>query len=133
MSQQQAETPVGVELAAQNAKVKMLQSQLDDAAKQIAALKNKPLDTIVKTVPVEVVKTVEVERKKSGADFSILTDPNNPDNQVDLNEVEQLPENTTVTLNQYNVHAYKKVIRQIEIAPDWQKLARGDFKVLWHS
>lgn len=129
MSQQQAETSAGVELAAKNAQVRMLQSQLDDAAKQIAALKNKTPDTIVKTVPVEVVKTVEVERKKSGADFAIITDPEQPGKTVNLAEVEKLPADTAVNLNQYNVFAYKKVIRGVNIYPDWGAAAEGKFKL----
>lgn len=116
-SQQQAETPAGVELAAKNAHIKMLQSQLEETAKQIAELKNKPPATIIKTVPVEVIKTVEVERQKSDADFAIVTDPKHPDKKVDFKEVEKLPADTTVTLNQYNVHAYKKVIRGVNVYP----------------
>ncbi|WP_037592205.1 hypothetical protein, partial [Sporomusa ovata] len=56
-SQQLAETPAGVDLAAKNAHIDMLQSQLNEAAQQIAELKNKPPDTIIQTVPVEVIKT----------------------------------------------------------------------------
>ncbi|SMC63045.1 hypothetical protein [Sporomusa malonica] len=129
LSQEQAETSAGVEKAAENAHVKMLQEQLDEAAKQIAELKNKPPDTIVKTVPVEVPKIIEVERKKSGADFAIVTDPANPDKQVDLKEIEKLPADTSVTLNQYNVHAYKKVIRGVNVYPDWGEVAQGKFKL----
>ncbi|MBP2638671.1 MAG: hypothetical protein H6Q72_4578 [Firmicutes bacterium] len=116
-SQQQAETPVGVELAAKNAHIGMLQSQLNEAAKQIAELKNKTPDTIIKTVPVEVIKTVEVERQKSGADFAIVTDPKQLDKQVNLKDIEKLPSDTSVTLNQYNVHAYKNVIRGYNVYP----------------
>lgn len=124
-SQQQAETPAGVELAARNAQVGMLQSQLEEAAQQIAALKNQPPEKIVQTVPYEVVKTVEVEREKSGADFAIVTDPANPTTPVDLNEVEKLPENTAVNLNQYNVYAYKKIVRGITVYPNWGKTIQG--------
>lgn len=107
----------------------MLKSQLEEAAQQIKELKNKPPDTIVKTVPVEVIKTVEVERQKFGADFAIVTDPKQPDKQVNLKEVEKLPADTTVTLNQYNVFAYKKVIRGINVYPDWSKAVQGKFKL----
>jgi len=120
-SQQQAETAAGVALAAKNAHINMLQSQLDEAAQQIAELKNKPPDTIVKTVPVEVIKTIEVERQKSGADFAIVTDPKQPDKQVNLKAVEKLLADTPVTLNQYNVFAYKKVIRGVNVYPDWEE------------
>ncbi len=116
-SQQQAETPAGVELAAKNAHIGMLQSQLNEAAKQITELKNKPPDTIIQTVPVEVEKVVIKEVEKRGANFGIVADPTNPDKPVDLNEVSKLPEGTTVNLNQYNVFAYKKVMRGYNIYP----------------
>ena len=128
-SQQQAETPQGVDMAAKNAHIDMLQSQLQEAANQIAKLKNKPPDTIVKTVPVEVIKTVEIERQKSGADFAIVTDPKHPDKQVDLKEVAKLPADTTVTLNQYNVFAFKKVVKGYNVYPDWGEAARGKLKL----
>ncbi len=52
-------------------------------------------------------------QQKSGADFAIVTDPTNPDKPVDLNKVAKLPEGTTVNLNQYNVHAYKKRLLEL--------------------
>jgi Tfp pilus assembly protein PilO len=116
-SQQQAETPAGISLAAHNAKVGMMQDQLDEAAKQIALLKNKKPDTIIQTVPYEVEKVVIKEVEKRGADFGIVADPQHPDKKVDLKEVEKLPASTPVTLNQYNVFAYKKVIRGINVYP----------------
>lgn len=129
VSQQQAETPAGVELAAKNAHIEMLQSQLEEAAKQIADLKNRPPEEIVKTVPVEVVKVVEVEREKRGADFAMLTDTKQPDKAVNPKELEKLPEDTSVSLNQYNVFAYKKIIRGINVYPDWGELAQRKFKL----
>jgi hypothetical protein len=119
-SQKQAETPQGVEQAAHNAQVKMYQEQLEEAARQIAALKSRPPDTIIKTVPVEVVKTVETERQKRGADFAIVTDPQQPDKAVDFKKIEKLPADTEVNLNQYNVYAYKKVIRGVNIYPKFE-------------
>jgi Tfp pilus assembly protein PilO len=118
-SQQQAETPAGISLAAHNAKVSMMQDQLDEAAQQIAALKNKPPDTVIQTVPYEVEKVVIKEVEKRGADFAIVTDPKEPDKKVDLKEIAKLPENTPVTLNQYNVLAYKKIIRGINVYPSF--------------
>jgi hypothetical protein len=119
-SQRQAETPAGVSLAAHNAKVRMMQDQLDDAAQQIAILKNKQPDTIIKTVPYEVEKVVVKEVEKRGADFAIVTDPQHPDKKVDLKEVEKLPATTPVTLNQYNVFAYKKIIRGVNVYPKFK-------------
>ena len=129
ISQEQAETPAGVELAAKNAHIEMLHSQLKEAAQQIAELKNRPPEEIVKTVPVEVVKVVEVEREKRGADFAMLTDLKQPDKAVTPKELEKLPEDTSISLNQYNVFAYKKIIRGINIYPDWGELAQTKFRL----
>lgn len=126
MSQQQAETVQGVQLAADNAQVPMLQSQLEEARAEIARLKNLPPDVIVKTKTEYVVKEVEKGVTRSGADFAILTDSDNPDKPV---KVDELPANADITLNQYNVHAYKPIFRQWEIAPDWARLAQGKFKI----
>lgn len=114
-SQEQAETPAGISLAAHNAKVGMMQEQLDSAAQQIAELKNKKPDIIIKTVPVEVPKVVTQEVEKRGADFGIITDPKQPNNPVDLKEITKLPNNTDITLNQYNVFAYKEKLCQLDI------------------
>jgi hypothetical protein len=122
-SQVQAETTQGVDLAAHNNQIKMMQDQLDSAAQQIAALKNKPPDTIIQTVPYEVTKVVTQEVEKREADFGIVTDPNNSDKPVDLQEVAKLPADTPVTLNQYNVFAYKKVIRGIDVYPSFTGIA----------
>lgn len=128
-SQRQAEALEGIELAAKNAHINMLQSQLEEAAKQIASLNNRPPDTVIRTVPVEVVKTVESEREKRGADFAIVTDPKQLDKQVDLNQVQNLPADMPITLNQYNVFAYKKKLHQVEFTPDWSGTIRGKWKL----
>lgn len=118
-SQQQAETPVGISLAAHNADVGLMQDQLDQASREIARLKGLPPDVVIKTVPYEVEKTVTQYVKSSGADFAIITDPKNPDKVVDLKEVAKLPATTPVTINAYNVFAYKKAIRDVTIYPSF--------------
>lgn len=126
MPQSQVETPQGVQQAAENAKVKMLESQLIEAAEQIAYLKNKPPDVVVQTVVKEVPAAVEKERVKSKADFAIVTDPAHPDKPVTMGD---LPADMPVDLNVYNVHAYKRVIRGVDIYPDWDKVRYGKFGV----
>jgi hypothetical protein len=66
-------------------------------------------------VPYEVTKVVTQEVEKRGADFAVVTDPKNPDKAIDLNEIARLPARTDVTFNEYNVFAYKKVIRGINV------------------
>lgn len=58
-----------------------------------------------------------------------MTDLKQPDKQVDLSQVEKLPVGTPVTLNQYNVFAYKQKLHQVELTPDWSETTRGKFKL----
>lgn len=119
-SQIQAETPAGVNEAALNAKIKMQESQLTEAAKQIASLKDKPPITVTHTIVKEVPGVVERERQSAKTDFVIVTDPKHPTKKVDLGDYK---ETEPVVLNQYNVQAYKKILRQVDYAPknidDW--------------
>lgn len=126
MSQQQAETSAGVELAAKDAHISLLQSQLMDASRQIAELKNKDPEMVIKTKPEYVMVEVEKGVRQSKADFAILTNPSDPDKPA---KVDELPANADITLHQYNVHAYRPLLRQIEIAPDWAQIAQAKFKI----
>ena len=120
-SQAQAETSQGVDDAAKDAKIQLQQDQLNEAAKQIAALNDQEPEKVVQTVVKEVPATVEKERQSSGADFAVVTDPENTDQTVDLST---LPSDEAVTLNQYNVYAYKKILHTVSYAPktlkNWQ-------------
>lgn len=111
-SQQQAETPAGVDQAAQAAHITMLRSQLQEAADQIAKLQNKPPDVIYQTTVQQVPAQVAANVNTAGADFAIVTDPAHPGQAVDLTTLK--PDNP-VTLNEYNVYAYKKIIRGINV------------------
>jgi len=119
-TQTEAETPAGVENAAEKDKIKLQQDQLEEVAKQIASLKNKQPDTITHTIVQQLPVVVEKERQASGADFAIVTDPKNPDQKVDLTKYQ---ETDPVVLNQYNVQAYKKILHTVSYAPkdiqDW--------------
>lgn len=119
MSQEEAETPKGVETASQNAGVPVSPTQAKEVAREIQVIRE------TEQVPVYVVQstgaTVEKDSEKAvkdnHADFAILTDPSNKDKEVDISSI---PEDTKVELNQYNVQAYKPVIRQVEVgkSPD---------------
>ncbi|WP_196592628.1 hypothetical protein [Pectinatus sottacetonis] len=120
-SQSQAETPAGIELAAKNAQIKMQQEQITESAKQIAELKNKPPEKVIQTVVKEVPTVVKEQQEKSGADFAIVTDKDNPDQEYNFSNADP---NEAVNLNQYNVFAYKKVLHTVSYAPnslkDWE-------------
>lgn len=120
-SQSQAETTTGVDLAAKNAQIQLQQDQLTEAAKQITELKNKPPEKVIQTVVKEVPTVVKEQQKKSGADFAVVTDKENPDQEYNFSNADP---NEAVNLNQYNVFAYKKVLHTVSYAPktlkDWQ-------------
>ncbi len=116
-------------ISRKNAHIAILQGQLEEATKQIAKLKDQEPVIVIKTVPVEVIKVVEKQVSDSGANFGIVTDPKHPGQQVNLEDIEKLPDDTSVTLNQYNVFVYKKVIRGLNIYPDWGELTQGNFKL----
>lgn len=111
-SQQQAETPAGVETAATNADVEISSDQAKEAAsqiKEIAKSGEKPVYTISTTAG--QAQTAEKEaQESSGADFSIVTDKNNTTATTDTTK---LASSTPVDLNQYNVQAYKKTLQTL--------------------
>ncbi|MDL2280300.1 hypothetical protein LJC10_00405 [Selenomonadales bacterium OttesenSCG-928-I06] len=115
ISQNEAETVSGIQSAAKDAKIKILEEQAKEAADLIKELKNKPAEYVVKTTVAGISATAENERKKNNADFSIITKPDNPDYKFDINDFEP---NDPVVLNQYNIKAYKKKIIGITYYPD---------------
>lgn len=116
MSQQQAETPVGVQSAADNANVKLDARQAKEVStviREIRTTEKEPIYVIQTTgenAKEESEKTASQER----ADFAIVTDKNNPEKEVNL---EDLDKDTKVELNQYNVQAFKKHLNTIEYQP----------------
>ena len=121
MSQVQAETEAGINAAAHNAQVPLSATQAKEVVTQIREIHT------TEQVPVYVVQStgsavsqdVEQAREDNKADFAVVTDPNHPDEEVKLDELDK---DAKVELNQYNVQAYKPVIRQIEAG----KVADGD-------
>ena len=113
-SQQEAETPAGVQEAAQAAKVPLTSAQATEAATQIRHIYESGTAParIVYTTAQQAESTEKQEQAKSKADFAIVTDASDPNKKAD---VSSLPANTPVTLNQYNVQAYKKVLHTVEI------------------
>ena len=116
-SQTQAETPTGVEQAANQAHVPISNDQAQQAASQIKYIYShdvQPIYTIT-TTGNKVQKVAETAQKAAGADFSIITDKSNP---TEATSLKTLPAGSTVELNQYNVQAYKKTLHTIEVSPD---------------
>lgn len=116
-TQEQAETPAGVDMAADNANVPLTPDQAKTAAKEIRYIythDTKPEYTIA-TTGAKAADQSEAACKTSGADFAIVTNKQNPEASTDLNAISDA---TRVELNQYNVQAYKKELYTIEVSPN---------------
>lgn len=119
MTQQQAETPAGVEKAASNARIKLdsgQTKQVSETIREIRVTEKEPV-YIIQTTGDKAQEVSEKASKQEKADFSIVTDKDHPDEAVEL---DKLDENETVNLNQYNIQAYKKQLNTIEYQP-WEK------------
>ncbi|WP_196606481.1 hypothetical protein [Pectinatus frisingensis] len=115
-SEQQAETPAGVETAANAAQIPISSGQAQETAQQIKYIisSGQHPQYVVYTTANEVQTAEKNAQKSAGADFSIVTDPSNPAEQIDTSK---LPSDAQISLNQYNVQAYKKTLHTINYAP----------------
>ena len=116
MPQQQAETPAGVEKAASNAHIKLdsgQTKQVSETIREIRVTEKEPV-YIVQTTGDKAQDASEKAQEAAGADFAIVT---NKDTTQGAKQLDELPADTQVTLNQYNVQAYKKHINTIEYQP----------------
>jgi predicted negative regulator of RcsB-dependent stress response len=116
MSQQQAETPTGVQKAADNASVTLDTGQAKDvstAIKEIRVTEKEPV-YVVQTTGENAKAESEKVVKQEQADFAIVTDKDDPEKKVNLNELDK---DTKVELNQYNIQAFKKQLNTIEYQP----------------
>ena len=118
-TQEQAETAQGIQTAAQAAQVPIDSQQAQTAAQEIKRIADSGTDPsyVTYTIVQQAPAAEKAAQEKAGADFSIVTNKDSPGKTVDLSK---LSASTPVTLNQYNVQAYKKVLHTIEIAPDIQ-------------
>lgn len=118
-SQTIAETPQGVKITADKAGYNLDNGQAKEVATVIREIRteNKEPLYVVQTTGKEVAKESEQARKDNKADFAIVTDKNNTDKVVNMNDIEK---DSRVELNQYNIHCYKKVIRTIDVTSNKQ-------------
>ncbi len=113
-SQQEAQTPAGIQQAANKAFVPISNDQSKEAAEQIRYIyaNNTPPQYITYTTVQQAPDAEKIAQEKAGADFSIVTDATAPAKKADISS---LPANAPVTLNQYNVQAYKKVLHTVDV------------------
>ena len=116
MPQQQAETTQGVKQAPENAHVKIDDAQAQEIASTIREIRvvEKAPEYAVYTTGDKAQEASEKAQEAAGADFAIVT---NKDTTQEVKQLDELPADTQVTLNQYNVQAYKKHINTIEYQP----------------
>lgn len=109
MSQEQAITPAGIQLASEKAQIPLTKIQVRDAAEEIKSAGGKPPERIVKTTGEQLETTVEQGRKATGADFAILTNPAKPAEKPVVKTDEP------VNLNVYNIKAYPKNMAEVSV------------------
>ena len=116
MSQEQAETAQGVKQASENAQVKIDDAQAQEIASTIREIRvvEKAPEYTVQTTGDKAQEASQKAQEAAGADFAIVT---NKDTAQEVKQLDELPADTQVTLNQYNVQAYKKHINTIEYQP----------------
>ena len=116
MPQEQAEITQGVKQASENAQVKIDNAQAQEVASTIREIRvvEKAPEYAVHTTGGEAQEASEKAQEATGADFAIVT---NKDTSQEVKQLDELPADTQVTLNQYNVQAYKKHINTIEYQP----------------
>ena len=116
MPQQQAEITQGVKQASENAHVEIDNAQAQEIASTIREIRvvEKAPEYAVHTTGDKAQEASEKAQEAAGADFAIVT---NKDTAQEAKPLDELPADTQVTLNQYNVQAYKKHINTIEYQP----------------
>ncbi len=110
MTQQEAESVQGVEKAATNASVPLSVGQAKEVVTQIKEIRTTEQVPvyITQTTAAEAPAKIEEAREQAKADFAIVTSKAD----VDLNKLDR---DTPVELNQYNIKAYPKALRQVEV------------------
>ena len=116
MPQEQAETTQGVKQASENAHVEIDNAQAQEIASAIREIRvvEKAPEYAIHTTGGKAKEASEKAQEAAGADFAIVT---NKDTTQEVKQLDELPADTQVTLNQYNVQAYKKHINTIEYQP----------------
>lgn len=116
MPQEQVETTQGVKQASENAHVEIDNAQAQEIASTIREIRvvEKAPEYTVQTTGDKAKEASEKAQEAAGADFAIVT---NKDTTQEAKPLDELPADTQVTLNQYNVQAYKKHINTIEYQP----------------
>ncbi len=107
-SQHQAETPQGVQEAANNAGVHISPGQAQEVAQAVQEATTRPPDQVVATTGAGMTQTLASVQQQTGADFQVVTDPAKPDKPPDKPKPAE-----PVNLNVYNIKAYPKHLIEV--------------------
>ncbi len=110
MPQQQAETPQGVQSAANNAKVHISPGQAAEVAQAVQEAKMRPPDQTIQTTGAGMTQALASVQQQTGAHLQIVTDPAKPDKPPDKPKPEE-----PVNLNVYNIKAYPKRMLEVTV------------------
>lgn len=118
-SQTIAETQQGVKIVANKSGYRLDDGQAKEISTTIREIRTTEKEPvyIVQTTGEKAQKDSEQAKQDNKADFAIVTDRNDPDKVVNL---EKLEKDQKVELNQYNIQAYKPILRTVSITPDIQ-------------
>ena len=106
MPQYQAETPLGVQEAANNAGVHISPGQAVEVAHAVHEATTRPPDQVVTTTGAGMPQALA--SVQGGAQLQIVTDPSKPDKPPDKPAADQ-----PVSLNVYNIRAYPKHLLEV--------------------
>ncbi|MDT8901814.1 hypothetical protein [Anaeroselena agilis] len=111
--QQQAETPQGVQTAANNAGVHVSPDQAQEVAQAVQEAKPWTPDQVIQTTGAGMTQALANVQQQTGAQVQIVTDPAKPDKPPDKPKPEE-----SVNLNVYNVKAYPKRMLEVTVYRD---------------
>ncbi len=108
MPQQQAETPQGVQAAADKAGVHISPGQAEEVAQAVHETATRPPDQIIQTTGAGMPQALA--SVQGGAQLQIVTDPAKPDKPPEKPAADQ-----PVNLNVYNIKAYPKHLLEVTV------------------
>lgn len=113
-SQKEAETVQGIEKAAEAAQTPITVSQAKEVVEKIKYIRENEQTPIyvTQTTAAEAPAKIDEAKEIAKADFAVVTSKDNPNEKINI---DKLDPNTPVELNQYNVQAYPKALRQLEL------------------
>ncbi|MDT8901179.1 hypothetical protein [Anaeroselena agilis] len=106
MPQHQAETPQGIEAAANNAGMHISPGQAQEVSQAVQEATTRPPDQIIQTTGAGMPHALS--SVQGGAQLQIVTDPSKPDQKPDKPTADQ-----PVNLNVYNIKVYPKHLLEV--------------------